>query len=155
MNWAQNILDDENVFPNKIGTDDRLSDSVTPNLIVTSGIPFPRNFRDTVRTIVRRLFRVYAHIYSNHFDQICALGIEGIFQSLSSACEGIDSVASNSSTSEYQLSSLFLVHQRSNFSVPLGWPSLTALTQFDLVEKKELAPLDELNDAILAEDKTR
>ena len=27
--------------------------------------------------------------------------------------------------------------------------------QFDLVEKKELAPLDELNDAILAEDKGR
>ena len=41
------------------------------------GVPFPKNFRDTVRTITRRLFRVYAHIYSNHFDQICALGIEG------------------------------------------------------------------------------
>lgn len=41
------------------------------------GVPFPRGFRDTVRTIVRRLFRIYAHIYSNHFDQICALGIEG------------------------------------------------------------------------------
>lgn len=27
--------------------------------------------------------------------------------------------------------------------------------QFDLVDKKELAPLDELNEAILAEDKTR
>lgn len=26
MNWAQNILDDENVFPNKIGTDNRLLD---------------------------------------------------------------------------------------------------------------------------------
>jgi hypothetical protein len=42
-----------------------------------TGVPFPKNFRDTVRTIVRRLFRVYAHIYSNHFDHICALGIEG------------------------------------------------------------------------------
>ena len=41
------------------------------------GIPFPKNFRDTVKTIVRRLFRVYAHIYSSHFDHICALGIEG------------------------------------------------------------------------------
>ncbi|KAG6890262.1 hypothetical protein C0992_002528 [Termitomyces sp. T32_za158] len=80
MNWAQSLLDDEAVFPNKIG------------------VSFPRNFRDTVRSIVRRLFRVYAHIYSNHFDQICALGIE---------------------------------------------------------DKKELAPLDELNDAILAEDKNR
>jgi hypothetical protein len=46
------------------------------------GVAFPRTFKDTVRTIVRRLFRVYAHIYSNHFDQICALGIEGAFQSV-------------------------------------------------------------------------
>lgn len=28
MNWAQNILDDENVFPNKIGADNRLEDLV-------------------------------------------------------------------------------------------------------------------------------
>jgi len=46
-------------------------------MVSHSGAPFPRNFRDTVRTIFRRLFRVYAHLYSNHFDQICALGIEG------------------------------------------------------------------------------
>ncbi len=32
---------------------------------------------------------------------------------------------------------------------------ITHGTQFDLVDKKELAPLDELNEAILAEDKTR
>lgn len=29
------------------------------------------------------------------------------------------------------------------------------VNEFDLVDKKELAPLDELNDAILAEDKAR
>lgn len=100
MNWAQNILDDENIFPNKIG------------------VPFPRNFRDTIRTIVRRLFRVYAHIYSNHFDHICALGIEAHLNT------------------SYRHFFLFV-------------------NEFDLVDKKELAPLDELNDAILAEDKTR
>ena len=33
--------------------------------------------------------------------------------------------------------------------------SLLVSRQFDLVDKKELAPLDELNEAILAEDKTR
>lgn len=48
-------------------------------MISCSGVPFPKNFRDTVRTIFRRLFRVYAHLYSNHFDQICALGIEGLW----------------------------------------------------------------------------
>jgi len=46
-------------------------------MVSPSGAPFPKGFRDTVRTIFRRLFRVYAHLYSNHFDQICALGIEG------------------------------------------------------------------------------
>ncbi|KAH0839996.1 Mob1/phocein [Lanmaoa asiatica] len=120
MNWAQNILDDDNVFPNKIG------------------VPFPRNFRDTVRTIVRRLFRVYAHIYSNHFDQICALGIEGIFQHPRPCTRVLIrflAIVAHLNTS-YRHFFLFI-------------------NEFDLVEKKELAPLDELNDAILAEDKTR
>ncbi|KAF8760940.1 DNA polymerase [Rhizoctonia solani] len=58
MNWVQSLLDDEKVFPNKIG------------------VPFPKNFQSTVKTIVRRLFRVYAHLYSHHFEQISALGIE-------------------------------------------------------------------------------
>ncbi|TFY53656.1 hypothetical protein EVJ58_g9333 [Rhodofomes roseus] len=100
MNWAQGLLDNEDVFPNRIG------------------VPFPKNFRDTIRTIFRRMFRVYAHLYSNHFDHICALGIEAHLNT------------------SYRHFFLF-VHE------------------FDLVDKKELAPLDELNDAILAEDKTR
>ena len=37
----------------------------------------------------------------------------------------------------------------------LSSPRLDSYIQFDLVDKKELAPLDELNDAILAEDKAR
>ncbi|KAK0191038.1 Mob1/phocein [Armillaria mellea] len=86
-----------------------------PNKI---GVPFPKNFRDTVRTIVRRLFRVYAHIYSNHFDHICALGIEAHLNT------------------SYRHFFLFI-------------------NEFDLVDKKELAPLDELNDAVLAEDRAR
>lgn len=83
MNWAQNILDDEAVFPNTIGITPCYSNFRFAALLTESvGVAFPRTFKDTVRTIVRRLFRVYAHIYSNHFDQICALGIEGVFQSL-------------------------------------------------------------------------
>lgn len=35
---------------------------------------------------------------------------------------------------------------------PILVPGLTIPIQFDLIDKKELAPLDELNDAILAED---
>lgn len=79
MNWTQNILDDEAVFPNTIGISSYCSWFLPLTTVV--GVAFPRTFKDTVRTIVRRLFRVYAHIYSNHFDQICALGIEGAFRS--------------------------------------------------------------------------
>ena len=81
MNWVQTRLDDESVFPHKIGMRDSrfgacAMDAAVSTLCFT-GVPFPRNFRDTVKTIIRRLFRVYAHIYSSHFEQICALGIEG------------------------------------------------------------------------------
>jgi MOB kinase activator 1 len=107
-----------------------------------------------VRTIVRRLFRVYAHIYTNHFDQICALGIEGAFYSIIV-------------TLLIPLMHIYkhiLIRAIATFSysstryvAPHGCKSTHYLSdvQFDLVDKKELAPLDELNEAILAEDKTR
>merc|ERR1719183_825208 len=31
---------------------------------------FPTNFHDTISKVFRRLFRVYAHIYYDHFDVI-------------------------------------------------------------------------------------
>lgn len=40
------------------------------------GEPFPPNFMDVVRTIFKRMFRVYAHIYHSHFKQVCSLGEE-------------------------------------------------------------------------------
>lgn len=40
----------------------------------------------TAKTILRRLFRVYAHIYHSHFDQICALGIEGELDRMRALC---------------------------------------------------------------------
>ena len=45
--------------------------------MLDAGKPFAKNFRETIGRLFRRLFRVYAHLYSNHFDHICALGIEG------------------------------------------------------------------------------
>ena len=80
MNWAQSLLDNEKYFPNQIGAEywkPSLRPFIALLIVSRLGIPFPKDFRDTVRTIFRRLFRVYAHLYSNHFDQICALGIEG------------------------------------------------------------------------------
>ena len=38
--------------------------------------PFPRTFVDAVRTIFKRLFRVYAHIYHSHWEVMVSLGAE-------------------------------------------------------------------------------
>ena len=40
------------------------------------GVPFPKNFVSMIKTIFKRLFRVYAHIYHSHFQMILALGLE-------------------------------------------------------------------------------
>jgi MOB kinase activator 1 len=58
MTWVQEQLDDENIFPSKIGT------------------TFPRNFITVAKTILKRLFRVYAHVYHAHFDDILKLNEE-------------------------------------------------------------------------------
>ncbi|KAH8080198.1 Mob1/phocein [Filobasidium floriforme] len=96
MSWVQNQLDDEKLFPQKIG------------------VPFPKNFLSTCKTILRRLFRVYAHIYYEHFDQICALGIEAHLNT------------------NYRHFYLFV-------------------TEFNLVEKRDMIPLAEFNDTIAGE----
>lgn len=107
-----------------------------------------------MRTIVRRLFRVYAHIYTNHFDQICALGIEGAFLLYyRGSPHSIDVCIQAHLNTSYRHFFLFI----NEVCRPLGLLCTHYLPdmQFDLVDKKELAPLDELNEAILAEDKTR
>ncbi|KAL9685286.1 hypothetical protein QQ045_022734 [Rhodiola kirilowii] len=55
MEWIETQLDDETIFPQRIGA------------------PFPGNFKDVVRTIFKKLFRVYAHIYHSHFQKIVTL----------------------------------------------------------------------------------
>lgn len=58
FDWIEGQMDDSNVFP------------------VDYGKAFPPNFRDIVRRIFKRLFRVYAHIYHSHFKSVVALGVE-------------------------------------------------------------------------------
>lgn len=58
MTWVQDQLDDETLFPSKIG------------------VPFPKNFLTIAKTILKRLFRVYAHIYHQHFEEVVRLGEE-------------------------------------------------------------------------------
>ncbi|KAF7837935.1 MOB kinase activator-like 1A [Senna tora] len=55
MDWIESQLDDETIFPQKLGA------------------PFPHNFGEVVKTIFKRLFRVYAHIYHSHFQKIVSL----------------------------------------------------------------------------------
>ncbi|VDI25662.1 Hypothetical predicted protein [Mytilus galloprovincialis] len=52
MSWVQDQLDEESLFPSKIG------------------VPFPKNFLAIAKTILKRLFRVYAHIYHQHFKEV-------------------------------------------------------------------------------------
>ena len=55
MTWIGVQLDDESLFPSKIG------------------VPFPKHFQNVCKTILKRLFRVYAHIYHSHFEMVVKL----------------------------------------------------------------------------------
>ncbi len=52
MNWVESQIQNEKIFPSKIGE------------------KFPSNFRNLIKVIFKRLFRVYAHIYHSHFNHI-------------------------------------------------------------------------------------
>ncbi len=58
MTWVQSNIDNESVFPSRIG------------------VPFPKTFQNTVKQIFKRLFRVYAHIYCHHYPVVGMLGLE-------------------------------------------------------------------------------
>lgn len=57
MLWIQSLFDDENIFPSKLNQ------------------PFPPQFQPLVRTVMKRLFRIYAHIYCHHFSEVIELGV--------------------------------------------------------------------------------
>lgn len=70
MTWIQNQLDDESIFPSKIGIYFYSSFKNSIYLFKFKGHPFPKDFKDIIKTIFKRLFRVYAHIYHSHFNII-------------------------------------------------------------------------------------
>ena len=55
LDYIQDQLNNEEVFP------------------CTVGVPFPKKFPKVVQMIFKRLFRVYAHIYLHHLNQITQL----------------------------------------------------------------------------------
>ncbi|KAI7477979.1 putative maintenance of ploidy protein [Hortaea werneckii] len=58
LTWTSNHLSNPSVFPTQ------------------PGVPFPENFEKTVRTIFKRLYRIYAHIYCHHYGVVRGLGLE-------------------------------------------------------------------------------
>jgi len=58
MLWVEGMLNDERVFP---------SDPAAS---------FPKDFQKIVQNIFKRLFRIYAHIYHHHRDDIKHIGNE-------------------------------------------------------------------------------
>lgn len=58
MAWIENIVNDEAIFPTKIG------------------VPFPRSFQSTCKKILTRLHRVFVHVYIHHFDRVQSMGAE-------------------------------------------------------------------------------
>jgi MOB kinase activator 1 len=57
MDWVNDQLCNETLFPSVIG------------------VPFPRNFEEIIKNIMKRLFRVYAHCYHEHLSQFDELDI--------------------------------------------------------------------------------
>jgi len=65
MSSVQNLLDDDNVFPTKSGQEFH-----------------PTSFPQTIKSVYRQLFRVFAHIYHAHYQQVLHLRSEPHFNSL-------------------------------------------------------------------------
>lgn len=94
MNWIQSQIDNESIFPSTIG------------------LAFPKDFLNIAKSILKRLFRVYAHIYYEHFNQVLQLNEEA--------------------------------HLNTSFKHFIYF-----VIEFNLVEKKELVPLQELIDKLI------
>lgn len=58
MEWVESQINDENIFPVKVG------------------VPFPKNYMPVCKKILTRLFRVFVHVYIHHFDKLVALDAE-------------------------------------------------------------------------------
>ncbi|XP_077969605.1 MOB kinase activator 3A-like isoform X1 [Styela clava] len=52
MAWIEDLINDDSVFPTRVGT------------------PFPKTFPSTCKKILTRLHRVFIHVYIHHFERI-------------------------------------------------------------------------------------
>lgn len=58
MNWIESLIKSEDVFPQKVG------------------VSFPLHFHTIIKTVFKRMFWVYAHIYHAHFSDIKIMEME-------------------------------------------------------------------------------
>lgn len=63
LTWISSKLDDFTLFPTQ------------------QGVSFPPHFMGVVKNIYRQMFRIFAHIYHNHFDKIVHLSLEAHWNS--------------------------------------------------------------------------
>ncbi|KAK9456070.1 Mob1/phocein [Dipodascopsis uninucleata] len=63
LTWINNKLNDQALFPTK------------------AGVPFPPQFPSILQNIFKQMFRIFAHIYHNHFDLIVHLSLEAHWNS--------------------------------------------------------------------------
>lgn len=76
MSWVQSNIDNEQVFPSRIGKTPRIPWSFIETHWPSIGVAFPKTFPPLIRQIFKRLYRVYAHIYCHHYHVITQLGLE-------------------------------------------------------------------------------
>ncbi|KAL8957837.1 MAG: hypothetical protein Q9193_004990, partial [Seirophora villosa] len=89
MAWVQSNIDNEAMFPSRVGALSLFLDSPSPSLVGTwiisvlatdlvckLGISFPKSFPNLIRQLFKRLYRVYAHIYCHHYPVVIQLGLE-------------------------------------------------------------------------------
>lgn len=58
LTWVQNTIEDETVFP------------------IEKDKPYPPDFIPIMKNVFKRLFRIYAHIYCSHAEQMKSMGLQ-------------------------------------------------------------------------------
>lgn len=77
MAWVQENIDNEQVFPSRIGKPSAIFHTFRSCLTwICVGVSFPKTFPPLVRQMFKRLYRVYAHMYCHHYHVILQLGLE-------------------------------------------------------------------------------
>lgn len=115
------------------------------------------------KTILKRLFRVYAHIYHQHFDSVIQLQEEAhlntsfkhfiFFVQVCTCHWGVRvSVCRGGLAYHKQMNMMFsLANLNENISLSLS--TTFVFQEFNLIDRKELAPLQELIEKLTSKDR--